>query len=300
MTRKIIATLSTLLLFMFSTQTLCASTPRRIVGSRQMTTRTLPVPEYSQVAAARGVNVIIDRSDKQEIVISADDNLIDYVTAETENGTLTFSINENVKSLSRCTVEIFLPYNGNINLLSATSGADIHTKTLLRTDKMTLRAASSGKIATAVQSKSCNISAASSADINAAVHTTQCKISASSGADVNATIEGDDLSISGSSSADIRVKADLKSCVASTTSGSDLRLEGKCELTQLTASSGSTITADELISKNASATASSGADLLLHCTDKLTATASSGAEIKYTGNCSVNATRSSGGDVEKK
>ncbi|MCF6180836.1 head GIN domain-containing protein [Lutibacter sp.] len=104
------------------------------------------------------------------------------------------------------------------------------------------------------------------------------------------------INTSSGSSVKIHVKADDIS--SSSSSGSTLRIYGKTNKFSAKASSGSSINANKLMSMDVLAKASSGANVTVNVSGKLTAKASSGGSVDYEGNpTEINKDTSSGGNV---
>jgi len=126
------------------------------------------------------------------------------------------------------------------------------------------------------------------------------KIRTSSGAHVKSensfTLGTLDLDSSSGSSIKLHVNADEIN--SSCSSGAHISIYGKTKTFSASASSGSSIDADELESGDAYAKASSGANINVNVSGKLTARASSGGDIDFEGNPdNVNKDTSSGGSV---
>ena len=84
-------------------------------------------------------------------------------------------------------------------------------------------------------------------------------------------------------------------------SGASVKLAGSCDTVNADASSGASVSAKELICKDAVADASSGASLSLHATDSVDAEASSGASVTVRGGAEkTRIKKSSGGSVSVK
>lgn len=111
------------------------------------------------------------------------------------------------------------------------------------------------------------------------------RISASSGSDVFSEniLKAEELEISSSSGSDVDVKVNTQDLILESSSGSDIRIAGKTVLLSARASSGSDIKAGNLEAEEASVKASSGSDITVNTSKKLTAKASSGGDIKYYG-----------------
>tara|TARA_R110001583_G_scaffold82151_2_gene218299 strand:- start:347 stop:1069 length:723 start_codon:yes stop_codon:yes gene_type:complete len=126
------------------------------------------------------------------------------------------------------------------------------------------------------------------------------KIKASSGASVKSenTLQLNSLVLEASSGSSIKIHVNANEVTSETSSGANIAIFGKTASFNASASSGSSIDADELESIDAFAKASSGANINVNVSGKLTAKASSGGDIDYEGNpIDVNKDTSSGGSV---
>ena len=130
--------------------------------------------------------------------------------------------------------------------------------------------------------------------------TTIKKIKASSGASVKSenTFQVASLDLDASSGSSIKFYVSADDVTTETSSGANIKVYGKSKSFSGKASSGSSIDADELSCIEAYANASSGANINVNVSDKLTASASSGGDIDFEGNPkNVNKDTSSGGSV---
>ena len=126
------------------------------------------------------------------------------------------------------------------------------------------------------------------------------KISASSGASVKSenTIQATSLDLESSSGSSIKIRTNAHEIKSESSSGSTITIFGKSEMFSANASSGSSINANELKTVDAMVKVSSGANINVNVTHKLTAKASSGGAIEYEGNPKdVDKKTSSGGSV---
>lgn len=126
------------------------------------------------------------------------------------------------------------------------------------------------------------------------------EIRTSSGASVKTenTIQTTNLILDSSSGSSIKATVEANEVESSTSSGADMDIYGETEMLSAKASSGSFIDADELKATDVFARVSSGANIDVNVSGKLTAKASSGGDIDYEGNPKqVNKDTSSGGSV---
>ena len=126
------------------------------------------------------------------------------------------------------------------------------------------------------------------------------KIKASSGASVKSenTIQAETLELDSSSGSTMKIRTIANDITSESSSGSNITIVGKSNSFTANSSSGSSINAKDLKTVNAITKASSGANIDVNVTGKLTAKASSGADIDYEGSPeTVDKNTSSGGGV---
>ncbi len=125
-------------------------------------------------------------------------------------------------------------------------------------------------------------------------------IKSSSGASVKAenTLKLNSLDLDSSSGSSMKIYVNAREITAESSSGSNLTIYGKTTNFSAKSSSGSHINAEDLESVDAVARASSGANINVNVSGKLSAKASSGGDIDYEGSpVDVNKDTSSGGSV---
>ena len=128
------------------------------------------------------------------------------------------------------------------------------------------------------------------------------KIRTSSGAHVKSenTIQTTTLNLDSSSGSSMKIYVNAKEVISESSSGANIKIMGKTTNFSANSSSGSSIDADELESVDAYTKASSGANINVNVSGKLTAKASSGGDIDFEGNpTSIDKDTSSGGSVSR-
>ncbi len=126
-------------------------------------------------------------------------------------------------------------------------------------------------------------------------------LTASSGSSMESTeaVHGDALSIDVSSGAQMEVDIATTDCNINMSSGAVAKVGGNAANVKIDASSGSSFRGTNLTAENCKATLSSGAEVKMEVTKKLSASASSGGSFKYKGNPEIEKkTTSSGGEVK--
>lgn len=223
--------------------------------------RTFPAPDFRAVHAARAVEVFITADSTPQICIEAPEKLMPHVIVREQNGILQISIDKKVKRISNAAVKVYVPANGKIRSLRASSAAKIICRTALGAEIFSIDASSAAQIEAAVNTEVCEIDASSAAKIKAAIKTGECTVDVSSAAKVV--------------------------------------LSGAANKCTAEISSAAKFSAPEFQVARYAIDASSGSGASIHCTEELRAEASSGSSIEYKGDCSTDLSRSSGGSIRQ-
>ena len=89
----------------------------RIVGSNERSTKTIKLDKgFNYIKASRGVDVVMSDKKGDEVTISANSNLIDYVICKSSGGTLTVGIDDKVRSISNFSVVVTIPRRDNVKI----------------------------------------------------------------------------------------------------------------------------------------------------------------------------------------
>ncbi len=139
-------------------------------GSGKMITRTMEAPEFNGIHASRDVQVVLSAT-ADKITVTADDNLMQYVKVDVEQGTLVATMDLREKrlySISNIHITVTVPARSNLQLLKASSDANILGETQLKSDKIRLEASSDGKITLRGAAGQCSVDVSSDGRLEAA------------------------------------------------------------------------------------------------------------------------------------
>lgn len=256
---------------------------KKLTGSGKIIEKeTTLTKAYSTIEACKAVNVVIEDRTDNKVVIKADDNVMEYVVCKIESGKLIAKISDAIGSISNIDVNIYLPKNETIKKINTSSASNVTIYPTVRSSSLEISSSSAGgvKILSA-EVEALDIAASSAANISG-TYTVKgaCDIDASSAARI-----------------DIELSAKEVECDAS--SSAKITLTGSAEQLEADASSASNIVANKFRATVADAEASSGADISVNATKRLSAQASSGADIRYTGSATdIRQSTSSGGSVK--
>ncbi|MBC5841319.1 DUF2807 domain-containing protein [Flavobacterium sp. F-380] len=209
-------------------------------GTVEKENRTVTNP-FKSIEVSNAIDLVLEQSDKTEITVEADDNLISSIRTRIENGVLVID----------CDYNSFL---------------DIESKKVIV--KMPL--------------------------------IEELKASSSSSISGTNTLKGEEIVIRASSAANIKLDLEYDRVNAKASSASTIVMYGLALDLNANSSSGSEIEADDLLSNEVIAAASSGASIKTHPIVRLKAKASSGGSIEYSKTPkSMERRVSSGGSVDK-
>jgi hypothetical protein len=131
-----------------------------ITGSGHVTTEKREVSgDFKSVSISNALDLIIEQSDKTEIIIEADDNLQKEITTNVENGVLVISCKKgNFNNITSKKITVKMP---NIEGLEASSASSINTLTTLKGENLTLASSSAASINATVEYETVQIDASS-------------------------------------------------------------------------------------------------------------------------------------------
>lgn len=251
-------------------------------GSDNPISKSIKLTEaYTKIEAARGVKVEIEERPGDEIIIFANDNVMEYVEVEIEDGELEVTIDDDINSMNNVKVVVSMPNNNNITKIEVSSAAKVQVKPEQNVNALVLQASSAGEITFA----RANVESFS--------------IDTSSSGEVQGVIKADNGYIEATSAADVTLTLLARSCSAKTTSSGKIILEGEVRIFNAEASSAGKVDGEDLlVHDKADVRASSAGKILVNSDGEIVAKASSGAAIRFKGKGNVVPDVSSGGSIK--
>lgn len=205
------------------------------------------VGRFSGISVATGIRVNFSQGQNQSVLVETDPGMQQYVSTEVENGILVIALkNMQGKKLNfkKLLVTIEAPRLSSVKL---SSGALLTTMTLINENDFNAEISSGANFTANLKIKN------------------KTNVGISSGSSMRMDVDTDNFEFDGSS-------------------GSMSVVNGSAKNTSIKASSAAACNAQNLVSKNGSAFASSGANIKINATENLSVTASSGATIRFRGN----------------
>lgn len=190
---------------------------------------------FTVVSAQEGLDVFVTQADDYEIVVEADENVIELIGTDIRDGRLKVHTYENI---GRATKKIYVSMP-TVTGLHTSSGADLVTKTTIETNKIDLSASSGSDLQVILEADEVDADCSSGADIRISGTANLFYAEASSGSDIKAReFEVKQCVADASSGADIRVNVSEK-LTAEASSGADISYTGEASVTKKKSVSGS-------------------------------------------------------------
>ncbi|WP_047244993.1 head GIN domain-containing protein [Maribacter thermophilus] len=178
--------------------------------------------DFTTIHASEGLDVYVTQDDNFSITVEADENIIDLIGTDIENGKLKIHAVENI---GRATKKVFVSLP-DVKSLKSSSGAHLTTQNMVKGDDINIDSSSGSILNLEVTADQIDIDASSGANIEIAGKAREVYVDGSSGANINAkNLLSKECRAEGSSGANINVNvSDLLTADAS--SGANISYSG--------------------------------------------------------------------------
>jgi Putative auto-transporter adhesin, head GIN domain len=197
--------------------------------------------DFTGIKVSQGIDVYLTSNNSTKLTVEADENIIDLLRTEVDEGTLKIYFEKNVWRATSRKVYLSVP---TLNSVTTTSGASVKFENTLKVDKLSLKATSGSDIYAYVDVTDLQSKTTSGADIKIKGLAKNFEASATSGSDIKASdLKADYVTARVTSGADIKVYA-VKEINAKATSGGDIKYSGNPKVVNKTKNSGGRIRRD--------------------------------------------------------
>jgi hypothetical protein len=193
-----------------------------IKGSGHVTTEKRTVTDqFKSVEVNNALDLVIEQSDKTEIIVEADDNLQKEITTTVENGVLVITCKYgNYRNVTSKKITVKMPI---IESLEASSAATINSNTTLKGNSINLVSSSAASIHATLEYEKVELSGSSASNQTIKGKAIQTEASASSASVINAEeLLANDVKAEVSSAGSIAVHP-IVSLKAAASSGGNVR-----------------------------------------------------------------------------
>jgi hypothetical protein len=172
-----------------------------IRGNGNVIEETRPVDNFSKIKTSKGTNVYISQGGVEKVVVKADENIVDAIRTEVEDGVLIIT---NSRSILNATSNKVYVTVREIEKISTFAGSNVYSETVLKNDRLEL-------------------SSSAGSNIKLEVLTKELKVSATAGANVYLEGETDNFEVSGSAGSNIKAEGlQAKNCKARVNGGANV------------------------------------------------------------------------------
>ena len=194
-------------------------------GSGRIITETRNVAAFSDVDVAESIEVELQQGDKNEVVVEADDNIIQFLETTCVNGKLTIRMKGN-SSFRNATTRVRLVSPLYKSIISSTSAEVVSRNTLTSAYKINIKASTSSNVTLQIDAPIVFVDGSTSADINITGRAKQVDANASTSTSIDLTgLKAETVTANATSSGLLKVFASVKLDAAASSSG-DIKYTG--------------------------------------------------------------------------
>jgi Putative auto-transporter adhesin, head GIN domain len=135
----------------FSTSILLAQKAEKIKGSKVVTTSQKEIKSFNAIEIGDNLEVNLEKGDKNEIKIEADDNLHDIINLEVQDDILMISTSKEAQGFKKLSVKI--TYTNNLNLVTTKDESVVNAIQEIILDNITFKTFDKSKLFLNVNSK---------------------------------------------------------------------------------------------------------------------------------------------------
>jgi hypothetical protein len=210
-----------------------------ITGSGKVITETRNLKDFDKITVARGLDCEIIQSNKSEVVVEADDNVMKGIKTTVENGTLKItSIYNNYFNVKSKKIIVYVPV---IVSLETTSGANLKNRDVIKSNNILIKSSSGSDIEVNIESEKITAESTSGSDMILRGKAITLETSSSSGSLLNAErLLANEIISQSSSGSDTTVNPILK-LSAKASSGSSIGYIKKPNQIDIEESSGGSV-----------------------------------------------------------
>ena len=219
--------------------------------------------DFNGIDVRGSVDVIIADISDAPIIVSGDENLLEYIETYIKNGVLNIHFKDGYGYTSKKGIKVTVPNNGHLSSIKASGSSDVLTE---------------GTIVAGNISIDCK----GSSDFKGSIKAEKCEFTFSGSSDFRGSVEATTLIVKCSGS-------------------SDCMINGKADICEISMSGSSDFKGYDFIVNKLNCNTSGSSDVQITCNEELSARASGSSDVYYKGDAKVVSAHTSGSsDIIKK
>jgi hypothetical protein len=314
-------TAAVILSVLFGLMTSCISSQSfmTVKGVGPSKTKDYNVSNFHGIDVSHGFDVILVQGNSEGLTLTAQENLIEYITVTVDQGILKIYADKNINATQPLKARITFK---DINKLNVSGGGDVSAETPVNVQKMDIGMSGGGDVTLNLNTdelecgisgggdlkvdgniKNYNLDLTGGGDVTSVINATgiiDCRVSG--GGDVKITGKGKTsdarIDISGGGDLTMDLNADKLKC--SLSGGGDASLSGQAGDVNISLNGGGDLNARNLQSGNLDFQVSGGSDIHVSVSQELTGEISGGGNVYYSGNPAKVTVDTRGGSEIKK
>jgi hypothetical protein len=310
---------SLIIMILFIMPTSCMYSPQlpQIKGSGDPVDKNFKVSDFHGIDVSSGFDVILIQGNSEDLILTAQENLFEYITVKVDQGTLKIYTERNLMPTKPIKARISFK---SIDNFKVSGGGDIKCETPINVPKLDVNISGGGDLDTEINTEelNCRMSGGGDAEINGNIKNYNLTLSGGGDleSDLNATIidctlsgggdltlkskgKVDDAHVVMSGGGDIKFEMNVEKLKCSLSGGGDATLTGQASGLELEVSGGGDIYASNFLTETTSFSVSGGSDIHVNVSKELKGSISGGGDLYYSGNPVVTVDAKGGSKVHK-
>lgn len=304
MKNLVLYSLCLILLILFLLPTSCISSAQvlPVKGSGELIDKNFKVSDFHGIDVSSGFDVILVQGNSEDITITAQENLFEYITVKIEQGILKVYAQKNIRPTKPMKARISFK---SIDNLKVSGGGDIESETPVNVPKLDVNISGGGDLNSVINTDEliCHLSGGGDAEIDGNIR--NYNLNLSGGGDVRSNLEADfiDCSVVGGGDLTLRCEEKVNNANLNISGGGDITLEmnvgklkcsvagggngtltGQASGLEIEIAGGGDVNASDFITETASFNVSGGSDLHVNVSNELNGYISGGGDLYYSGN----------------
>jgi hypothetical protein len=292
------------LLVLFAMLTSCISSQSflPVKGSGMSVDKNFNVSDFHRIEVSGGFDVLLEQSDSESLILTAQENLFEYITVRVDQGILKVYTENNIMATKPMKVKIFYK---SIDNLDVSGGGDVIGETPVNVPELNVEISGGGDFSVMVNTGKldCRMSGGGDAEINGKI--SHYNITMSGGGDIHSDTEAEVVSciISGGGDLTFRSSGKISEALIDMNGGGDVEAEltaekmrcsvsgggnatfsGEAAMFEINVNGGGDVNALNLDASTATFRVSGGSDVRVNVSKELTGQITGGGDVYYSGN----------------
>jgi hypothetical protein len=292
------------LMVLFALMSSCISSQSfmGVKGSGAAKPKNYSVSSFHAIDVSSGFDVILVQGNSEDLTLTVQENLLEYITVKVDNGILKIFAEKNINPTEAMKARITFK---SLDKMTVSGGGDISAETALNVPNLDIHISGGGDITTVINTGElfCNISGGGDAkisgniskynldltgggDITSEVNASvlSCKISGGGDVTLKSKEKTSDADVEISGGGDLNLDLNSEKLKCTVSGGGDAILAGQVSDLDLNLNGGGDINARNLKAGTLAFHVSGGSDIHVNVSTSLTGEISGGGNVYYTGN----------------